>query len=155
MARRSLHGFIMREAAVCGRMKPRPIIKQEATMAGELKALDSWRSRDYENRVVVMFDRRPTDAEIEAIDDLLSRRPPAPAPAELAERAKALWQDILDKDDRTSPAEYPEMALLTFDEFVVALNIERNRALEDAAHYVAEHGHVGLATGLRAMKTEG
>lgn len=28
-----------------------------------------------------------------------------------------LWQDLLDKDDRTSPAEYPDMALITRDEF--------------------------------------
>lgn len=29
----------------------------------------------------------------------------------------ALWQDVLDKDDRTSPPEYPDMALITFEEF--------------------------------------
>lgn len=28
-----------------------------------------------------------------------------------------LWQELLEKDDRTSPAEYPDMALITFDEF--------------------------------------
>lgn len=28
-----------------------------------------------------------------------------------------LWQDLLDKDDRTSPEEYPDMALITYDEF--------------------------------------
>lgn len=27
-----------------------------------------------------------------------------------------LWQELLDKDDRTSPEEYPTMALITFDE---------------------------------------
>jgi hypothetical protein len=26
------------------------------------------------------------------------------------------WQDLLDKDDRTSPEDYPDMALITFDE---------------------------------------
>lgn len=31
--------------------------------------------------------------------------------------AHRLWQELLDKDDRTSPAEYPEMALITWDEF--------------------------------------
>lgn len=30
--------------------------------------------------------------------------------------AKRAWQELLDKDDRTSPAEYPEMCLITFDE---------------------------------------
>lgn len=27
------------------------------------------------------------------------------------------WQELLEKDDRTSPEEYPDMALITFDEF--------------------------------------
>ena len=35
--------------------------------------------------------------------------------------AKAQWQDLLEKDDRTSPAEYPDMALITFTEFSAAL----------------------------------
>lgn len=29
---------------------------------------------------------------------------------------EAIWQQILDKDDRTSPEEYPEMVMLTHDE---------------------------------------
>lgn len=29
----------------------------------------------------------------------------------------AAWQELLDKDDRTSPEEYPDMALITFEEF--------------------------------------
>jgi hypothetical protein len=28
-----------------------------------------------------------------------------------------LWQDLLEKDDRTSPDDYPDMALITFEEF--------------------------------------
>jgi hypothetical protein len=27
------------------------------------------------------------------------------------------WQDLLDKSDRTSPSEYPDMALITYEEF--------------------------------------
>lgn len=34
---------------------------------------------------------------------------------------KREWQNLLDKDDRTSPAEYPDMALITFDEFAQAI----------------------------------
>lgn len=34
---------------------------------------------------------------------------------------KELWQELLEKDDRTSPAEYPDMALITFDEFASAI----------------------------------
>jgi hypothetical protein len=33
------------------------------------------------------------------------------------EQIERLWQDHLDRDDRTSPEEYPEMALITFEEF--------------------------------------
>lgn len=33
------------------------------------------------------------------------------------QRVKLLWQDLLEKDDRTSPVERPDMALITFDEF--------------------------------------
>lgn len=28
-----------------------------------------------------------------------------------------LWQNLMEKDDRNSPAEYPEMCLITFEEF--------------------------------------
>lgn len=45
--------------------------------------------------------------------------------------AKSLWQDLLDKDDRTSPAEYPDMVLITFEEFneaiCYAIKTERDR----------------------------
>lgn len=33
-----------------------------------------------------------------------------------------LWQDLVEKDDRTSPSEYPEMALITHDEFAAYIN---------------------------------
>lgn len=42
---------------------------------------------------------------------------PAHTPVYISE----LWQDLLEKDDRTSPEEYPEMALITFDEFAAYL----------------------------------
>jgi len=35
----------------------------------------------------------------------------------MREKIDTLWQDLLEKDDRTSPAEYPDMALITYDEF--------------------------------------
>lgn len=41
---------------------------------------------------------------------------PARAPSEEA-LCRDLWQDILEKDDRTSPEEYPDMGLITYDEF--------------------------------------
>ncbi len=64
------------------------------------------------------------------------------------DRKRALWQTLLDKDDRTSPAEYPEMALITFEEFCDAFDVgadaERKRA------EAAEARCAGLETALRA-----
>lgn len=34
---------------------------------------------------------------------------------------QGLWLDILEKDDRTSPEEYPDMALITEDEFAASI----------------------------------
>lgn len=38
-------------------------------------------------------------------------------PAEPTETIERLWQNHLDRDDRNSPGEYPDMALITFEEF--------------------------------------
>ena len=35
----------------------------------------------------------------------------------MSDLVERLWQNLLDKDDRNSPEEYPDMAMLTFDEF--------------------------------------
>lgn len=53
---------------------------------------------------------------------LLATTPPAPTDEAadrelLAEEIDDSWQDLLDKDDRTSPDEYPDHALITFKEF--------------------------------------
>lgn len=47
----------------------------------------------------------------------------------MAKTVEALWQDLLDKDDRTSPEEYPDMALITFDELKEFLS-EKDREIE-------------------------
>ena len=44
-----------------------------------------------------------------------------------------LWRDLCEKDDRTSPEEYPDMALLTFEEFCSLLAAARRRGIEEAA----------------------
>jgi hypothetical protein len=36
-------------------------------------------------------------------------------------RALQFWTDLCEKDDRTSPEEYPDMALITQDELVSCL----------------------------------
>jgi alkylhydroperoxidase family enzyme len=38
-------------------------------------------------------------------------------PEALVARAKEMWRDLCEKDDRTSPEDYPDMALITEDEF--------------------------------------
>lgn len=48
----------------------------------------------------------------------------------------AQWQDILERDDRNSPSEYPDMALITFDEFASAVAAERARCAALAISFV-------------------
>ena len=42
--------------------------------------------------------------------------------AEIRTEIERLWQSLLDKDDRNSPEDYPDMAMLTFDEFSNYIN---------------------------------
>jgi len=42
-----------------------------------------------------------------------------------------LWQDLLDKDDRNSPAEYPDMILITREEFEVAVTVGGGQAQDE------------------------
>lgn len=42
-----------------------------------------------------------------------------------------LWQDILEKDDRTSPAEYPDMALVSYAEFEDAVTAIARKVIRD------------------------
>ncbi|WP_143748402.1 Lar family restriction alleviation protein [Mesorhizobium carmichaelinearum] len=58
-----------------------------------------------------------TDPAISVTDHVFLSPVAAQVPA-----VKALWQELLEKDDRTSPAEYPDMALITFEEFAAYLN---------------------------------
>jgi hypothetical protein len=46
--------------------------------------------------------------------------------------AEEAWQALLDKDDRTSPAEYPDMCLITKDELEGFL-LSSHDALEEAS----------------------
>lgn len=40
------------------------------------------------------------------------------------------WQDLCEKDDRTSPEEYPEMCLITREELAGYVTAERDRIAE-------------------------
>ncbi len=47
--------------------------------------------------------------------ELIRKTRPAPRPT-LEEVLRDAWNDLLEKDDRTSPEDTPEMALITFEE---------------------------------------
>jgi hypothetical protein len=55
----------------------------------------------------------------------------------LCKSAEEAWQELLDKDDRTSPDEYPDMCLITFDELedFMADQTELQRARDEEATY--------------------
>lgn len=54
--------------------------------------------------------RRVREADAGAVPGLTEYQKAAPI-------IRDLWQDLMEKDDRNSPAEYPEMCLITFEEF--------------------------------------
>jgi hypothetical protein len=55
----------------------------------------------------------------------------------------SIWQGLLDKDDRTSPAEYPEMVLITRDELAnileeakaIRVSVKKMRKSDNRADY--------------------
>jgi hypothetical protein len=50
---------------------------------------------------------------------------------EVRAEIERLWQSLLDKDDHNSPADYPDMAMLTFDEFSGYINHTLRWALNE------------------------
>jgi hypothetical protein len=56
---------------------------------------------------------------------------------EITQAAAEAWQELVEYDDRTSPEEYPDMALITRDELNAfmqrAIDLGRAQALEEAA----------------------
>lgn len=56
---------------------------------------------------------------------------------------ETLWKDLIEKNDRTSPAEYPDMVLITKEEFSEALRNAREEGLDAAASYVERIGSYG------------
>ena len=55
-----------------------------------------------------------------------------------SKEALELWTDLCEKDDRTSPEEYPDMALITQDEFCAALDRFRAAGAEKVRALVIE-----------------
>ena len=63
-----------------------------------------------------------------------------------------LWQDLLDKDDRTSPAEYPDMALIAFEEFAACIKLV---VTEQRARELTEREIDAGAQALRQLEQRG
>lgn len=63
-----------------------------------------------------------------------------------------LWRDLCEKDDRTSPEEYPDMALITEDEFLYVCAEVRRQAT--AAEYRRLSGAVYSAAEMEEAKAE-
>lgn len=62
--------------------------------------------------------RAAIDTTVKSILAAVNKSLPTPAPRVLTENEIArMWQNFLDKDDRNSPEEYPEMILINFEEF--------------------------------------
>jgi predicted RNase H-like nuclease (RuvC/YqgF family) len=58
-----------------------------------------------------------------------------------------LWQDLIDKDDRNSPEEHPDMALITFDEFANYLRAAEQQVELLTARVAALQEEVGRLKG--------
>lgn len=50
---------------------------------------------------------------------------------------RELWQNLMEKDDRNSPAEYPEMCLVTFEEFAGYIEAGAAQAVAEVEHLKA------------------
>jgi hypothetical protein len=64
---------------------------------------------------ILQSDITPNEAR-KRLREITPSSPTAERREIVTRRAAVIWQDLLDKDDRTSPDEYPDMALITFDE---------------------------------------
>jgi hypothetical protein len=56
-----------------------------------------------------------------------------PCPCTLA---REMWEELVEKDDRTSPKEYPDMVLISFEELCNYIVAARAEALEEAANAI-------------------
>ena len=62
-----------------------------------------------------------------------------PDDAQPSAEALGLWRDLCEKDDRTSPEEYPDMALITQDEFCSTLDRSRAAGVREERARIAAH----------------
>lgn len=94
-------------------------------MSGELSVELSGLARDLESAWQVLPCDEPRAIEARNIiratkttlENLAARpEPPSNPSGGEALTPEAAWRDLVEKDDRTSPADYPEMCLITFDE---------------------------------------
>jgi hypothetical protein len=63
--------------------------------------------------------------------------------------AREMWEELVEKDDRTSPKEYPDMALISFEELCNYIVAARAEVLEEAIKAVRYFP--GASAAIRAM----
>lgn len=60
--------------------------------------------------------------------------------------ADEAWQDLLDKDDRTSPADYPEMCLISREELAGYMSAARAMVMEAQGWTLQSSIYEGFST---------
>jgi hypothetical protein len=95
-------------------MKPTDEMVEAAEAVAFSETLNFYIS-DSENGICRVPRQKMVEVQqaLRALEAALSRRP---AEGIKPTDAAAMWQELLEKDDRTSPAEYPDHALITFEE---------------------------------------
>lgn len=77
-------------------------------------------------------------------------------PGPLSKLADREWQDLLEMDDRTSPEEYPDMALINRAEFGGAMSEAYLLARDTAANRISElEARVGVLEGALTKIADG
>jgi hypothetical protein len=96
---------------------------------GVLEGTDDWANPPHRSHLCHRCGHiwRPADVPTNGVEAVQTRgkadsplvacAPFAFTDADLKAYAIELWRDLCEKDDRTSPADYPEMCLITYEEF--------------------------------------
>lgn len=86
----------------------------------EMALGDGWRANEQEtSRLISVLDQ--------VIKSLATPSQPDPQSREPSLTVADAWQDLVDKDDRTSPEEYPDMALITREELADYMQSAQSR----------------------------
>lgn len=98
------------EALLAALATPAPVVVEEPI--GYMRSKDNDGTSFWVSKMKNAYYDKPVYA---------TSTPPPTVGADREALIGRLWRELLEKDDRTSPAEYPDMALITFAEFRAAL----------------------------------